>query len=98
MGPANGLAGLCLTCNNAPGCYHRARRGPALYCELFDGFEEPVAEFAPAPRQRGESPHADVLSARVEGRSQGLCMNCLERTTCMHPSQPEGVWHCEDYR
>ena len=98
MGPINGLAGRCLTCNNAPGCFHLARRGPALYCELFDGFETPVRRFEPTPSRWKESPEADVLGAFTEVRNHGLCMNCLQRVACTHAAQPEGVWHCEDYR
>ena len=34
--------GLCTTCNNAPSCFHRARRGPVQLCETFDDYVPPI--------------------------------------------------------
>jgi hypothetical protein len=87
----NGTGGLCMTCNNQPTCYYHARRGPALFCELFDNFvpSEGVRRFPdeelPEPSQALNKDYA------------GLCMNCDHRTECMHPKPESGVWHCEDY-
>ena len=90
--------GLCMTCNNAPSCFHRARRGPALFCETFDDYVPPVAR----PGGGKASPSADAsmaLRAAEENASTypGLCMNCDHRRTCGHPRPAGGVWHCENY-
>lgn len=98
MPEMNGFVGLCSTCNNAPTCYHRARRGPALFCETFDdyvspflrsdGRKSPLCAAAPmAPREAQEQ----------AGESAGLCANCRHRPTCAHSRPAGGVWHCEDY-
>ena len=89
--------GLCMTCNNAPSCFHRARRGPALFCELFDDYVPPdrrtvKSRVSPVP-ERSVMPAADTAEARHEG----LCVNCENRQTCAHPKPAGGVWHCEDY-
>ena len=42
MRAINGTGGLCMTCNNVPACYYHARRGPALFCELFDDYTPPI--------------------------------------------------------
>ena len=90
--------GLCMTCNNAPGCFHRARRGPALFCETFDDFVPPVMRTS----DRMASPAADASMAvrRAEEATStyaGLCVNCEHRRTCEHPDRQGGVWHCENY-
>jgi len=83
--------GLCLTCNNAPGCYYRARRGPALFCELFDDFVDLAAP-------RGGFGAAPVTTpAKPAPARAGLCGNCEHQQTCTHPRPEAGVWHCEDY-
>ena len=90
--------GLCMTCNNAPTCFHRARRGPALFCEMFD-------DYVPATMRIGDRvtpPSADAsMAVRVAEEDAsthaGLCMNCEHRRTCKHPDREGGVWHCEDY-
>ncbi|UCE58607.1 MAG: hypothetical protein JSU63_14325 [Phycisphaerales bacterium] len=90
--------GLCMTCNNAPSCFHRARRGPALFCETFDNYVPP----ADRGSDRMASPLAGVAMAvdSVEeevGKHAGLCSNCEHRQTCRHPRPAGGVWHCENY-
>jgi len=90
--------GLCSTCNNAPDCYYRARRGPALFCELFDGYAPPAQRVT----SKRAPPHVDSSVARraaaVETSNYtGLCVNCEHRQTCTHPKPDGGVWHCEDY-
>jgi hypothetical protein len=98
--PARGNnLGLCSTCNNAPTCFHRARRGPALFCELFDGYAPPVE---PARSEHAPPPPVDLSMARraaEEGAAKyaGLCVNCEHRRTCGHPKAEGGVWHCENY-
>ena len=90
--------GLCMTCNNAPSCFHRARRGPALFCETFDDYVHPDMrisgrmDFAPADRSAGL-----VVAEEDAAAYSGLCMNCDHRRTCKHPKPARGVWHCEDY-
>jgi hypothetical protein len=90
--------GLCSTCNNAPGCYYRARRGPALFCELFDGYAPPAELFSSERAARPADlsmPHR--AAAEVTPRHAGLCMNCEHRHTCTYPKPEGGIWHCEDY-
>lgn len=90
--------GLCMSCNNAPSCFHRARRGPALFCEMFD-------DYVPGTLRIGDrvtSPSADAsmaVRAADEDATKyaGLCMNCDQRRTCGYPRPAGGVWHCEDY-
>jgi hypothetical protein len=89
--------GLCSTCNNAPSCFYRASRGPALFCELFDNYVPPVL------RTRDDSvvPPADYSVAVQEQESAeyaGLCMNCENRRACALPKPAGGIWHCEEYR
>ena len=81
-------AGLCSTCNNAPSCFHRARRGVAQYCELFDNFvADPVND-----------PPVSAPPVRTHSNGyQGLCMNCDHRETCRPLQSEGGVWHCENY-
>ena len=85
--------GLCMTCNNAPTCFFRASRGPAMLCETFDDHRSPTVRTA----VRTASPEA--FRAAVDGSPAyvGLCMNCDGRRTCGHPRQVGGTWHCEDY-
>lgn len=90
--------GLCSTCNNSPTCFYRARRGPALFCELFDDYVAP----SPGPNGRKRAPSGDsAIAVRVMADKiseyAGLCMNCEHRHSCTHPKPAGGVWHCEDY-
>lgn len=98
MQTINGSGGLCMTCNNAPSCYYRATRGPALFCELFDDYvppaERPASTKAPLPAESSVA----LRAAEEDGEKySGLCMNCRHRGTCGHPGATGGVWHCEDY-
>jgi hypothetical protein len=93
----NGSGGLCLTCNNSPTCYYRAKRGPALLCEMFDNYV-PFLERS-GDRKASVSANWSVFSS---GRGQiaaetGLCLNCTHLAKCMHPRPDGGVWRCEDY-
>ena len=89
--------GLCLTCNNAPSCYYRATRGPALFCELFDDYVPPVREAADSRASVAHS-SAPVTSDEETTSYVGLCMNCENRLSCRHPKPVGGIWHCENYR
>jgi hypothetical protein len=90
--------GLCSTCNNAPGCYYLARRGPALFCELFDGYAPP-AERSAGARAAWPAAASPARRAVEEEAAQfsGLCVNCEHRRTCTSPKPEGGVWHCENY-
>lgn len=94
----NGTGGLCMTCNNAPGCYHHANRGPALFCELFDDY---VPSFTQSgveqdPRQLDRAMAVQTVQVH-SGTHTGLCMNCAHREACAHPKLEGGIWHCENY-
>lgn len=90
--------GLCLTCNNSPTCFHRARRGPALFCELFDDYVAPALGTNGAKALHSANPSIAARAAAEEvSRYAGLCMNCEHRRACAHPNPAGGVWHCEDY-
>ncbi len=91
--------GLCMTCNNAPSCFHRARRGPALFCETFDDYVPSDSRFNFRTQTVvADSPVAlDVAQQEDASTYAGLCINCDHRRTCRHPKLPGGVWHCEDY-
>jgi hypothetical protein len=95
----NGTGGLCVTCNNAPTCFHRARRGPALFCELFDNYAPPVERPGVADTMSFTRPSVllDAPTQQEEPKYTGLCVNCEHRKTCAHPRPTGGVWHCEDY-
>ncbi len=81
--------GLCATCNNAPTCMYHKTRGPALFCEIFDGYAAPVEHSA----ARGAAP----VAISVGATATGLCANCENADSCMHSKVAGGVWHCEDY-
>ena len=95
----NGSGGLCLTCNNAPSCFHRARRGPALCCELFDDYV-PAGLRARDDRLASSADSSITSTAQVQEEAEyaGLCTNCENRRTCALPKPAGGVWHCEEYR
>jgi hypothetical protein len=91
------IEGLCGTCNNSPSCFHHARRGPALFCEMFDDYVPPDTILAgrmaaPAPR-----PFSVRHAGTATGRGVGLCVNCEHAPRCGHAELEGGVWHCEDY-
>jgi len=92
--------GLCMTCNNAPNCFHRARRGPALFCELFDDYAPPVIPDFPRTEKADDStPYVGLHVREADADTYvGLCMNCENRRTCGHSKPAGGVWHCENYR
>jgi len=98
MPAIGGNLGLCSTCNNAPGCYYRARRGPALFCEMFDNYMPPVERIT---SDRASAPADSSMARRVAeeevSKYSGLCVNCEHRQTCTHPKPEGGVWHCENY-
>ena len=98
MAESNDNPGLCTTCNNAPSCFHRVRRGPAQFCETFDGYVPPLERSKGlVPTPAAEPPMAARASEEDASTYAGLCMNCRHRRTCRHPGRERGVWHCEDY-
>ena len=98
MAETNGNSGLCMTCNNAPSCFHRNRRGPVQFCETFDDYVPPVVRSGDLVTTATAEP-ATVVGAPKEDvpGDTGLCMNCRHRRTCKHPRRDVSVWHCEDY-
>lgn len=101
---ANNHVGLCSTCNNAATCFHFARRGAALFCEMFDDHMDTAAIYIREHQDLGQkliptSLEFDVSSntSRDLARLKGLCMNCEHKTTCTFSIPPEGIWHCEEY-
>lgn len=99
MQAINGTGGLCMTCNNAPTCFHHARRGPALFCELFDNYAPPVVQARVAMAPPSTAPSIRDRTAEEEAAEYtGLCMNCENRRICGHSKPEGGIWHCEDYR
>lgn len=89
--------GLCWTCNNSPDCFHRARRGPALFCEMFDDYMPPGVIH---DRQAAAPVQPALTSPRNEKKTvtrAGLCLNCEHAAHCSHAAAEGGVWHCEDY-
>ena len=91
--------GLCSTCNNAPDCYYRATRGPALFCELFDDYVPPTLRTRDEGVLLSVKPPVGPIAQEQEGaKFEGLCMNCENRRTCTLLQLAGGVWHCEEYR
>jgi len=91
--------GLCSTCNDAATCYYHASRGPALMCELFDNCSAVETRTQrDSPATLAGAPIAGSIAYSEAGRASGLCMNCENSATCVHPKPAGGVWHCEDYR
>jgi len=97
--PESALAvGLCSTCNNSPACFYRARRGPALFCEMFDDYVASPLGGNPGHSARAGNPGTALRTADEDlSKYAGLCMNCEHRRSCVHPKPAGGVWHCEDY-
>ena len=91
--------GLCMTCSNEPSCFHRARRGPALFCEMFDDYLPVTMRIAAtlASSTADASPAPPCADEDFETYA-GLCMNCDDRRTCGHRKPAGGIWHCEDYK
>jgi hypothetical protein len=98
MAESTETVGLCSTCNNSPTCFHRARRGPALFCEMFDDYVASVlCTEGRRPASSAGPPTGLSAAAEEVSRYAGLCMNCEHRRSCRHPRPEGGVWHCEDY-
>ena len=90
--------GLCSTCNNSPSCFHRARRGPALLCELFDDYVAPsLGGGGRKTSTAAFSTTAFAGSGESASNYGGLCVNCEHRQSCWHVKPEGGVWHCEGY-
>ena len=84
--------GLCLTCNNAPDCFFRKRRGAdAIYCEMFDNYVPPKGGDGIAVTP------ALTTEAAEFGKFKGLCVNCAHRNACALSKSEGGIWHCEEY-
>ncbi|MDD4051063.1 MAG: hypothetical protein PHR28_04070 [candidate division Zixibacteria bacterium] len=92
------MKGPCQTCNNAPDCVHRRRRGyDIIHCELYDGYAVPTertVNLGPSALVRSGSRAAEPLSVE---RLAGLCVNCGRADGCNLPRPAGGVWHCQEY-
>lgn len=98
MSASTNTVGLCSTCNNSPTCFHRARRGPALFCELFDDYVPPPLEVTGRRTSQAADPPLAVRAEAADVATYaGLCINCAHRHTCTHATRAGGVWHCENY-
>ena len=91
------IVGLCWTCNNAPTCFHHARRGPALFCELFDNYVSPDVILASRTSAPARRPFTVPAANDATVAQAGLCLNCEHAAHCGHPKLEGGIWHCEDY-
>lgn len=91
------LVGLCGTCNNEPSCFHHARRGPALFCEMFDDYVPPDLILAGRRSASAQRPFSVRHVDQKAVRQAGLCVNCEHVSRCGHAKAEGGVWHCEDY-
>jgi len=58
--------------------------------------ESKPAPHARGPRTEGERP-GSPSPERDEKAQIGLCVNCVNRDTCLLPRSEGGVWHCEEY-
>ena len=89
-------AGLCLTCQNAPGCtFPRDPAKPVWQCEEFVGEEK-------APERRSVEGYGPSRTGMTEAEKEtgcwiGLCKNCANRETCTFPKPEGGVWRCEEF-
>lgn len=92
----NNSSGLCLTCNNAMACYYHTRRGPALFCEMFDDYVTPVWRAEERPLLSWGTTGLRTAAEDV-AKYVGLCANCGQYATCRYPKPEGGLWHCEDY-
>ena len=92
MPKPSGAGGVCLACKFDPDCIYEAAYGRvALECEQF--------EMAfPAPPTPTPSIHENIpRHGRESNTYPGLCSNCDNRETCIHPKPEGGIWRCEEY-
>ena len=93
---------ICQTCIHVIECAHYKncqKQGKAvLHCENFD--DKPplrvVEGEIPADEKHRSKPSNECIPY-VQGRMNGLCINCERRETCRYPIREGGVWHCEEY-
>ena len=93
---------ICLTCNHAIECVHyqncRKQGKTIFHCENFDN--KPVLTVV-ENEGLNEAEHIHESSkpgvSYVQGRMEGLCINCEKRISCRYPIREGGVWHCEEY-
>ena len=82
MTAVEAMIGLCSTCNNAPGCFHRASRGPALFCELFDDSTPAFVRSLRAADWQSSGGLTQTPADRQEVPDYaGLCINCRHRVS-----------------
>jgi hypothetical protein len=89
--------GLCMTCNNHPGCTFAANREkPVWQCEEFccDAASSLKTENIDQPLQPSMPTIVDDDTAEFAG----LCRDCENRHDCALRKRAGGVWQCEEYR
>jgi len=90
------IAGLCLTCQNAPECtFPRDAARPVWQCEEFMG--EGRAPERVSVEGYGPSRTGMIEAEKDLGSWIGLCKNCANRETCRYPKPDGGIWRCEEY-
>ncbi len=93
---------ICQTCIHVAECAHYLNcqnQGKMIFhCENFD--DQPALHIVAGDtlsREKRFVKTAKPSLAYVEGRMQGLCINCEKRVDCSFPARDGGVWHCEEY-
>lgn len=92
--------GLCSTCNSVPTCvlFKHGKRS-VIYCELFDDYVPPPAIIEINTDVSMTSDTPEGLEPRNTGliNTEGLCLDCENRETCMYRKREGGTWQCEEY-
>lgn len=92
MEKKNTITGICMTCNHLKDCLHRLDNGMTVwYCEQFD-------DHVPSAQQTFQSFPVKMDKPENIECFQGLCVNCDNRSECLHSRTPGGVWWCDEYR
>ena len=91
---------LCSTCNSVPTCVlFKHGKQPVIYCELFDDYVPPPAIIEINTDVSMTSDTPEGLEPRNTGliNTEGLCLDCENRETCMYRKREGGTWQCEEY-
>ena len=96
MPKPSGAGGVCLACKFDPDCIYEATDGRvALECEQFEmAFLKPPT---PTPSIHENQLRNIPRQGKESNGYRGLCSNCDNRETCIHPKPEGGVWRCEEY-
>lgn len=89
------ISGLCTTCSHVTDCSYLREFGSAIvHCGEFDEVDEKPPE--PFIR-RPHTALSTVAGTDTGARTQGLCINCDHRHTCIFKVPESGIWHCAEY-